>query len=96
MSASRVSAPCPTLYARLNKLGVGLDLMKFYHDGAFIKNGADTRDADIGYQKGILCGKFVDRERPTFEEAMHAHYQATLGDKYVPMPPEGGYLRVQD
>ena len=39
-----VIAPCSTLYARLNKLGTGLDLMRFYHDNAEIRHGADTRD----------------------------------------------------
>ena len=88
-----VIAPCPTLYARLNKLGSGLDLMRFYHDGAEIRHGANTRDVDIAYQQKIVCGKFVDEERPTFLEMMHEHYRRVLGDKYVPTPPEGGWLR---
>ena len=88
-----VIAPCPTLYARLNKLGSGLDLMRFYHDDAEIRHGADTRGVDIEYQQKIVCGKFVDEERPTFLEMMHEHYRRVLGDKYVPTPPEGGLLR---
>jgi 2-oxoglutarate ferredoxin oxidoreductase subunit beta len=88
-----VIAPCPTLYARLNKLGGGLDLMRFYHDEAEIRHGADTREVDIGYQQRIVCGRFVDEQRPTFIEMMHTHYRRVLGDKYVPTPPEGGLLR---
>jgi 2-oxoglutarate ferredoxin oxidoreductase subunit beta len=88
-----VIAPCPTLYARLNKLGGGLDLMRFYHDDAEIRHGADTREVDIAYQQRIVCGRFVDEERPTFIEMMHAHYRQVLGDEYVPTPPEGGLLR---
>lgn len=91
-----VIAPCSTLYARLNKLGSGLDLMRFYHDSAEVRNGADTKDLDIDFQQRIVCGTFVDRERPTFEEAMHDHYRRALGDRYVPMPPEGGLLRGED
>jgi 2-oxoglutarate/2-oxoacid ferredoxin oxidoreductase subunit beta len=87
-----VIAPCSTLYARLNKLGTGLNLMRFYHDNAEIRHGADTRDLGIDFQGHIVCGKFVDRERPTFIEAMHAHYTKTLGDRYRPMPPEGGWI----
>ena len=34
----------------------------------------------------------VDIERPTFTELMHEHYQKTLGDRYVPMKPEGGWI----
>ena len=88
-----VIAPCSTLYARLNKLGTGFHLMQFYHDNAEIRNGADTREVDIDFQGRIVCGKFVDEERPTFLELMHAHYTKVLGDKYVPMSPEGGLIR---
>jgi 2-oxoglutarate ferredoxin oxidoreductase subunit beta len=88
-----VIAPCPTLYARLNKIGGGLDLMRFYHDDAEVRHGANTRDVDIAYQQRIVCGRFVDEDRPTFLELMHAHYRRVLGDKYVPTPPEGGLLR---
>lgn len=91
-----VIAPCSTLYARLNKLGSGLDLMRFYHDNVEIRNGADTRDVDIGYQEKIVCGKFRDEERPTYLELMHEHYRKTLGDRYVPTPPEGGLIRGED
>ncbi|MGB2987790.1 MAG: thiamine pyrophosphate-dependent enzyme [Phycisphaerae bacterium] len=87
-----VIAPCSTLYARLNKLGTGFNLMQFYHDNAEIRHGADTRDLDIDFQGEIVCGKFVDKERPTFLEMMHEHYTKTLGDKFVPMPPEGGMI----
>ena len=89
-----VITPCSTLYARLNRLGSGLDLMRFYHDNAEIRHGADTREVGINFQDRIVCGKFVDDERPTFTELMHQHYQSTLGDRYVPMPPEGGWLRA--
>jgi 2-oxoglutarate ferredoxin oxidoreductase subunit beta len=87
-----VIAPCPTLYARLNKLGSGLDLMRFYHDGAEIRNGADPAGVDIDFQQKIVCGKFVDIEKPTYLELMESHYRKTLGDRYVPMKPEGGWL----
>jgi 2-oxoglutarate ferredoxin oxidoreductase subunit beta len=91
-----VIAPCSTLYARLNKLGTGLDLMTYYRDNFEIRNKADTRELDLDFQSKIICGKFVDEERPTFLEAMEAHYRGALGDKYVPMPPEGGMLHGQD
>jgi 2-oxoglutarate ferredoxin oxidoreductase subunit beta len=88
-----VIAPCSTLYARLNKLGTGFNLMQFYHDNAEIRHGADTRELDMaGFQEKFICGKFVDEERPTFLEAMHQHYGKILGDKYVPMQPEGGWI----
>jgi 2-oxoglutarate ferredoxin oxidoreductase subunit beta len=87
-----IIAPCPTLYARLNKLGTGLDVLNFYHDNVEIRHGADPRDVDIDFQSKIVCGKFIDQERPTYLDMMHAHYKKVLGDKYVPTPPEGGWL----
>jgi 2-oxoglutarate ferredoxin oxidoreductase subunit beta len=88
-----VITPCATLYARLNRLGTGLDLMRFYHDNVEIRNGADPRECDIAFQDRIVCGKFKDEERPTFLEMMHEHYRKTLGDRYRPMPPGGGFIR---
>jgi 2-oxoglutarate ferredoxin oxidoreductase subunit beta len=91
-----VIAPCSTLYSRLNKLGTGLDLIRFYHDNAEIRHEADTREVGIGFQDRIVCGRFVDDDGPTFSEMMDTHYERTLGDRYVPMAPEGGWLGEQD
>jgi 2-oxoglutarate ferredoxin oxidoreductase subunit beta len=91
-----VIAPCSTLYSRLNKLGTGLDLIRFYHDNAEIRHDADTREVNIGFQDRIVCGRFVDQDRPTFSEMMNAHYAKTLGDRYVPMAPEGGWIGEQN
>jgi 2-oxoglutarate ferredoxin oxidoreductase subunit beta len=89
-----VIAPCSTLYARLNRLGSGLDLMQFYHDHSEVRPGADTKGLDIPFQGEIVCGKFVDEEHPTYLEMMHKHYREILGDKFVPTPPEGGMLQL--
>ncbi len=83
-SVVEVIAPCSTLYARRNRLGTGLDLMKFYHDNCVIKHGADTREVDIAFQDTITVGKFVDRERPTFLESMNSWYGKVFGDSYTP------------
>ena len=87
-----IVTPCATLYSRLNKLGSGLDLMRFYHDNAEIRHGADTRELDIDFQDRIICGKFIDEDRPTFLEMKDTHYTEILGDRYVPMPQEGGWI----
>jgi 2-oxoglutarate ferredoxin oxidoreductase subunit beta len=75
-------APCSTLYARRNKLGSGYELMKFYHDNSEIKHGADTRELDIDFQKKIIVGKFVDRDRPTWKQLSDRQLDSTLGDRY--------------
>ena len=77
-----IITPCATLYARKNKLGSGFDLMKFYHDNSEIVHGADTRDVEIGYQSKIVVGKFVDRDRPTWQELRDAEHDRRLGEKY--------------
>jgi 2-oxoglutarate ferredoxin oxidoreductase subunit beta len=79
-----VIAPCSTLYARINKLGTGLDLMKFYHDNSVIRHGADLKDVDIDFQSKIVVGKFVDIEKPTYIDCLNAGNKRAFGDKYVP------------
>jgi 2-oxoglutarate ferredoxin oxidoreductase subunit beta len=79
-----VIAPCSTLYARLNKLGDGLELMKFYHDNSVIKHGADPKEVDIDYQSKIIVGKFVDIEKPTFINCLNDGNKRVFGDKYKP------------
>jgi 2-oxoglutarate ferredoxin oxidoreductase subunit beta len=79
-----VIAPCVTLYARRNRLGDGLNLLKYYYDNSEIKHGADTRDLAITYQGKMIVGKFVDKEKPTFLDAMNTHMRGVLGDKFVP------------
>ncbi len=79
-----IIAPCPTLYLRRNKLGEGVDDLAYYKEKSVIKNGADTRETAISYRGEIVVGKFVDRTRPTFLEAMDARMKEALGPKYVP------------
>jgi 2-oxoglutarate ferredoxin oxidoreductase subunit beta len=79
-----VLAPCPTLYSRRNKLGDGLDQMKYYKEQSEIKHGADTKAIALEFQGKIILGKFVDRERPTYLETMNEFYAKRLGDTYTP------------
>ncbi len=78
-----IISPCPTLYERRNRLGDGLTRMRFFKEHSVIKNGADTRSVDIGFQEQITCGKFVDIERPSYLEAMTQRFKAALGERYV-------------
>lgn len=79
-----IICPCTTLYARKNKLGTGLDLMKFYHDNAKIVNGADPRDVGIQFQSEIKIGKFVDIEKQEYLERYNEYMKGRLGDKFIP------------
>lgn len=79
-----IICPCTTLYARKNRLGTGLDLMKFYHDNAEIAHGADVRDVTIEFQKTIKVGKFVDIEKPTYLDRYNLFLKEKLGEKFKP------------
>jgi 2-oxoglutarate ferredoxin oxidoreductase subunit beta len=79
-----VLCPCPTLYSRRNKLGDGVDQMKYYKEKSVTKNGSDTKDAGLVFQGEIIVGKFVDRERPTWLDSMNAHLSAALGESFAP------------
>ena len=85
-----VIAPCSTLYARLNKLGSGLDLMKFYHDNSVIRHGADLTEIDIDYQSNLVVGKFVDIEKPTYIDCLNDGNKRAFGDKYKPYGVDHG------
>ncbi|MBI5883586.1 MAG: 2-oxoacid:ferredoxin oxidoreductase subunit beta [Elusimicrobia bacterium] len=75
-----ILAPCPTLYSRRNKLGDGVDQVKYYKERSTIKDGADTREVGLTFQGDIVVGKFVDRERPTWLDAMTRHYTSVIND----------------
>lgn len=85
-----VLAPCPTLYSRRNRLGDGVDQVKYYKEKSTIKNGADTKEVGLGFQGDIVVGKFVDRERPTWLEAMNQHFSKVLGAKFQPWGGSNG------
>jgi 2-oxoglutarate ferredoxin oxidoreductase subunit beta len=76
-------SPCPTLYARRNRLGEGVDQVKYYKERSIIRNGAHTKEVGLSYRGDIIVGKFVERERATWLECMNEHFAKALGDKYV-------------
>ncbi|MBN1945539.1 MAG: 2-oxoacid:ferredoxin oxidoreductase subunit beta [Bradymonadales bacterium] len=77
-----VLSSCPTLYERRNRLGDGLDRMRFYKERSVIKKGCDTREVDLHYQDQIIVGRFVDRNRETWLEAMNRQHAKALGNAY--------------
>jgi len=79
-----VLCPCPTLYSRRNKLGDGVDQVKYYKEKSVTKHGADTKEVQLAFQGEIIVGKFVDRERPSWLESMNKHLSVALGDSYQP------------
>jgi 2-oxoglutarate ferredoxin oxidoreductase subunit beta len=78
-----IITPCPIIYLRRNRLGDGLKEMLYYKENSEVCDGCDTRDVGLGFRGKIKIGKFVDRDRPTYSEAMRKHLKQTLGDRYV-------------
>jgi len=78
-----ILSPCPTLYQRRNKLGDGLDTMKYYKERSKTKHGAPTSEVAVTMTGDIIVGKFVDRERPDYMELMRGQMIEQLGDRFV-------------
>lgn len=77
-----IISPCPTLYGRRNKLGDGLEMMRAFKEKSTVKNDADTREVGLDFKGGIVCGKFIDRERPTFLQRYNNWMKSRLGASY--------------
>jgi 2-oxoglutarate ferredoxin oxidoreductase subunit beta len=78
-----VLSPCPTLYQRRNKMGDGLDAMKFYKQVSKVRHGAPTSECALTKAGEIVVGKFVDRDRPDYLELLNHQMRETLGDRYA-------------
>jgi 2-oxoglutarate/2-oxoacid ferredoxin oxidoreductase subunit beta len=63
-----VISPCPTNYGRRNRIGEGLDELRYYQENTVIRHGSDPKHADLGPGKEIVVGRFVDTPRPTYLE----------------------------
>ena len=79
-----VISPCPTAFGRANRKAYGRDMMDFYHENAVIRHGARPEDVDIGLGGEIICGEFVDIERPTFQDRLHSLHEERALAEYRP------------
>jgi len=75
-----VLTPCPTSFGRHNKMRKPLELLKFYHERAVIRNNIDPKEATLDFKKNLVVGKFVDIERPTFLDNYQLMVRGGLGD----------------
>ena len=49
-------------------MGSTLQQMGYYHENSVIHHGYDPARADIDLQGEIIVGRFVDVEKPTFDD----------------------------
>jgi len=77
-----IVSPCPTLYLRRNRLGDGVDQLQNYQDNSILKHGCDTRETAVDFQGKIVVGKFVEKNKPTYLEAVDKCCVKLVGDDY--------------
>ena len=77
-----IISPCTTLYLRRNRLGDGVDMLQHYQENTILKHGCDTRETAIDYQGKIVIGKFVEKDKPTYLEAVDKCCVKLVGDDY--------------
>jgi 2-oxoglutarate ferredoxin oxidoreductase subunit beta len=82
-----IISPCPTLYTRRNKLGSGLDLMRYFRDKSVIRHHSPVEEAAIDFGGRIVVGEFLDEEKPTFQDAMDRSMERALGESYQRIDP---------
>jgi 2-oxoglutarate ferredoxin oxidoreductase subunit beta len=78
-----IITPCPTLFQRRNKQGDGLAAMKFYKENSEIRKSANPADVALEAGKPIICGKFVEIERPSYLGSMDHRLAEKLGSQFV-------------
>ena len=69
-----VLSPCPVNYGRRNKVSA-LDTLKLYQEKTIIKNRVHPMELDIDFERGVILGKFVDEEKPTFMDRYDKIYR---------------------
>jgi 2-oxoglutarate ferredoxin oxidoreductase subunit beta len=65
-----IISPCPTVFGSRNGFPTGLDMMKYFKANSLTVAGADPRDVEIELGGKIKVGKFVDNERPSFQDRL--------------------------
>jgi len=78
-----VLSPCPTGYARRNKLGDALEMMRAFKAQSEIRHGADLADVGIAMGGKFILGKFVDIERPTYHDRMRQQLATFFVEPYA-------------
>ncbi|RLG52365.1 MAG: 2-oxoacid:ferredoxin oxidoreductase subunit beta [Thermoproteota archaeon] len=66
-----VISPCPTLFGRYNRMGTGLDMMKLLAERSVVMNFIDPAEAVVDLRDKIVCGEFVDTEKPEYTEMVY-------------------------
>ncbi len=74
-----VISACPINWGRRNKLRTGKDMVKFFLEHTVIQENPDPKDALIQMDSPILCGVFVNQDKPGYLRAMKEVLSPKLG-----------------
>ena len=66
---------CPTSYGRNNRLGDGVEMHKHLLQVSEIQNGLPPHEAELDYEKRIVCGEFVDIEKPEYTDVIKSMHE---------------------
>ncbi|MEM0058401.1 MAG: 2-oxoacid:ferredoxin oxidoreductase subunit beta [Candidatus Bathyarchaeia archaeon] len=66
-----VLSQCPEIYGRHNNMRTGLEIMEWFRRASVIANFSDPARAEITRDR-IVVGEFVEMEKPTYEQLLHA------------------------
>jgi len=63
-----IVSPCPTVFARKNKRGSGLELLQEFKKRTKIDHSADPTKIPLDMSGQIICGNFINEDKPTYWE----------------------------
>ena len=67
-----VVAPCLIYYERYNAMSTPVELMRRLKDISTVSRSQDPKDAIMDYPNQIVCGEFVNIEKPEYTSQMEA------------------------
>jgi len=76
-----ILSPCPVNFGRRNNLPEGIDELKMYQKHTEVINFADPKLAEIRWEDKIVVGKFVDVEKPVYEEKIASLIEKAKGGR---------------
>jgi 2-oxoglutarate/2-oxoacid ferredoxin oxidoreductase subunit beta len=74
-----VVGACPTAYGRRNDMGSGVEMHRHLLEVAEIQNGLPPHEAILDYDNKIICGEFVNIEKPEYTDILKGARQKVEG-----------------
>ncbi|NHI84208.1 MAG: 2-oxoacid:ferredoxin oxidoreductase subunit beta [Candidatus Thorarchaeota archaeon] len=79
LSFIEIVGACPTAFGRMNRLGDGVDMHKHLLEVAEIQNGLPPHEAELHYDTKIICGEFVNIEKPEYTAVLKQMHDKIKG-----------------